>query len=267
MIVTVTERGRWLVGPPVITATLVAGVLCVDTAPAGRPWLMPVLGSLLALSTVLALWCRSADGLRIVLFVDVLYLGALAGGIRVWPVVIVAAVAIGWLAGRWMPAVRPGLPWLRRGRLTSELPWLAGAVVIVSPLVLVWWARLTRPSVSTYLGALGHLPTWELVIGIVLFGGVNAAAEEGMFRGELQTGLARTVGTVPAIITQGIAFGIAHLHGFPSGPVGACLSGCLGLALGVLRARSGGILAAYLTHAVVDSAIGVLAITPLVSER
>jgi membrane protease YdiL (CAAX protease family) len=66
-----------------------------------------------------------------------------------------------------------------------------------------------------------------------------------------------------AILVQAAAFGFAHLHGFPSGWVGALLAGGWGLLLGVLRHTSRGMAALYLAHIAADCTIAVVALALL----
>ena len=50
-------------------------------------------------------------------------------------------------------------------------------------------------------------------------------------------------------------FGLGHLNGYPPGWTGAVLSGVFGLALGVLRRYSGGLLAPVIAHVSADATI------------
>ncbi len=59
---------------------------------------------------------------------------------------------------------------------------------------------------------------------------------------------------------QAVAFGVAHLTGFPSGRAGALMAGGWGLLLGVLRVTSRGMAAPYAAHVAADATIAVLAV-------
>ena len=52
-----------------------------------------------------------------------------------------------------------------------------------------------------------------------------------------------------------VLFGLGHLHGYPPGPLGAVLAGLFGLALGLLRLRTGGLGLAIAVHVSADATI------------
>ncbi len=87
---------------------------------------------------------------------------------------------------------------------------------------------------------------------------LNAAVEEIVFRGVLLSALTDVLGVGVAVILQAVAFGVLHLHGVPSGPVGMVMAGAWGLLLGVMRVRSRGLLAPYVTHIAADATIVLL---------
>ena len=94
---------------------------------------------------------------------------------------------------------------------------------------------------------------------------VNAAVEEAIFRGVLQEAATAAYGVPLGIALQAVAFGLLHLVGVPSGVVGAVMAGGWGLALGILRWRTGGIVAPYLAHVAADLTI-VLMLLPVLTE-
>ncbi|PYJ73261.1 MAG: hypothetical protein DME75_01995 [Verrucomicrobia bacterium] len=105
----------------------------------------------------------------------------------------------------------------------------------------------------------GLIPMWSparlvlLGVGFALF---NAALEEMIWRGVVFDALERTrLPTVPVVLMQAVSFGVAHLHGFPSGSVGILLASVYGVILGVLRAHTRGLLVPFVTHAVTDFSI------------
>ena len=73
------------------------------------------------------------------------------------------------------------------------------------------------------------------------------------------------LGLPAAVVLQALAFGVLHLHGVPNGPVGMVMAGVWGLLLGVLRLRSRGLLAPYVTHIAADATIVVLMLPTLTS--
>ena len=146
--------------------------------------------------------------------------------------------------------------WLRRGRRTPELPWLLVLIVVVTTVALLLWQRLFdgRPP-QTYVDAAAGRPLWLLIVAGVGFSLVNAAVEEAVFRGVLQTAMQEVAGPVVAVIVQAVAFGTLHVVGVPTGIVGAVMAGSWGLLLGLIRWRTGGLLAPYAAHVAADAAI------------
>jgi membrane protease YdiL (CAAX protease family) len=67
--------------------------------------------------------------------------------------------------------------------------------------------------------------------------------------------LAEGFGALPAMFIQGVAFGIVHANGFPRGVVGVVLASVYGVSLGLLRLRSGGLLAPFVAHVIADATI------------
>ncbi|GAA5039875.1 hypothetical protein HNP84_005244 [Thermocatellispora tengchongensis] len=263
--------------PPTLTSSALAGGLAATVAaflagvaiiPGSAATSVSVAGALIVASA-LAWRSGSAPALRTVIVVDLVVLFALAGAhlldgaVLVWPVTVLLALGVAHLVNRRAPAPHPTSEWLRRGRLTPELPWLMALTVVASALALVAWARVADPPPPPFVAGLGDRPAWLLVLVIVAFAAVNGLAEEFLYRGVVQTELTALLGVVPAVVLQAAAFGVAHLGGFPSGWVGAAMAGMWGLVLGVIRVRTRGILAAYLAHLAADATIGAIGVTLL----
>ncbi|MFC4531788.1 CPBP family intramembrane glutamic endopeptidase [Sphaerisporangium dianthi] len=229
------------------------------TAIAGAAAVMLIVG---------AVALRSAAAIRTAVFIGPL-LGCFAAGILSgWPpaitTVLVCALPLGCLllCGR-SAALRPATPWLTRGSLTPEAPWLGLATVVVSGAALTGWALVVRPEPAEYLRELQRLPLWLAIAGIVAFALVNPVWEEMLFRGVLLTELASVWGAKTAVALQAVLFGAAHFAGFPSGVAGMIMAGAWGFALGVMRLRSGGILIPYLVHVTANAVIGTVAVMVL----
>jgi membrane protease YdiL (CAAX protease family) len=137
------------------------------------------------------------------------------------------------------------------------------ATVLGSVVALTLWALAAEPEAPPYMAELRELPAWVAVLGVVGFALVNPIWEEALYRGVLLTELMATVGTWPALVIQAVSFGLAHLHGFPSGWIGVLLAGGWGLMLGIIRVRSGGIGLTYVTHFCANATIGILAVAIL----
>lgn len=185
--------------------------------------------------------------------------GALAGLLTVvapegtWP--LPALLALGVVLSA-TPHQRRS--WLARGS-TDRLAWLlTAATAAAAPLALAVWFVTTDPastSVAAAVDLLRQIPPWALPLIAVPFAALNAWAEELLFRGIIQGALHSVMAPMPAIALQGVAFGAIHLHGFPSGTAGVVLASGYGVALGVIRWRTGGLLAPWLAHVIADLAI------------
>jgi membrane protease YdiL (CAAX protease family) len=177
-------------------------------------------------------------------------------GTRRWPWMFFIPVVLYWALLQSFRPLRLTAAWLRVGRPTLPM-WIAAATVAVGSAVsLLLWFNLARPDVK-WQAAL--IPMWSparlvlLGVGFALF---NAALEEMLWRGVVFDAFERTrMPTVPVVLMQAVSFGVAHLHGFPSGSVGILLASVYGAILGVLRAQTRGLLVPFVTHAVTDFSI------------
>jgi hypothetical protein len=85
---------------------------------------------------------------------------------------------------------------------------------------------------------------------------VNAAVEEGAYRGVILHALDRSLGTgFAALLLQALAFGAIHIRGFPRGWIGVGLACIYGLLMGVIRRRAGGMFAPWIAHVFTDVVI------------
>lgn len=91
---------------------------------------------------------------------------------------------------------------------------------------------------------------------------VNAAVEEGAYRGVVQGALEATLGVgLAALCLQAVAFGALHMNGFPRGWVGVALACIYGVMMGILRRKSNGMLAPWLGHVLTDIVIASIIVT------
>lgn len=252
---------------PTAAAVIVAALIVSVPFTHGGTW--AVAAGVLAGLTAWVAARRDRPALRVLLLVDVVMVFGAIGtfalpvGYLAWPTTILLALAAGAVAVRFWPALRPVAPWLRRGRMTRDLPWMAAGIVVASAAALTLWTVLADPQPPPFVANLSHLPLLVVLAGIVGFSAVNSIAEEFLYRGVLQTELTTLAGAVPAVLVQAVAFGVAHVHGFPSGWIGVLMSGGWGLILGIVRLRTGGILAVYLIHILADTTIGLLGLVLL----
>ena len=159
-----------------------------------------------------------------------------------------------------VPTLRPPPGWAERGRL--PLRWIA-LVGGVTPGALTAWLFLLKPDLSDLTSsALLQVPRAVLLVGGVAFALINAALEELIWRGVIQTALVSAspsrTGAHAAILIQAVSFGLQHAHGFPRGVVGVTLAAGWAVMLGLLRQHSRGLLAPFLAHVVADATIAIL---------
>lgn len=170
-----------------------------------------------------------------------------------WPLGTLLPLALYSILAWKVPRLRPAPGWARRGK--GGLAWIP-AFVVATALALWGWVSLMQPDITQWAGLLPDLPVPLLLLGGLLFALANAAVEEGLFRGVAQSWLTtRCRSPWPGIVAQAVAFGLLHWNGFPSGPVGALMAGGWALGLGILRHRTGGLLAPYLCHVAADLTI------------
>jgi membrane protease YdiL (CAAX protease family) len=160
-----------------------------------------------------------------------------------------------------VPWLRGATVWSERGAFNTSFLALAAGIAGVAGVALLIWYTVTKPDlgdlVRTYVG---DQPLWLLIPGAVVFSMLNAAVEEGAYRGLLFGALDATLGPGPLpVLLQAIAFGALHLQGgFPRGVAGVGLAFIYGLLLGALRRRSGGLLAPWIAHVMTDLAIAAI---------
>jgi hypothetical protein len=94
------------------------------------------------------------------------------------------------------------------------------------------------------------------IAGGLIFSMVNAAVEEGAYRGVLMHGLDSALGRGPAaLVLQALAFRALHVQGFPRGALGVGLASIFGLLMGIIRRRADGMFAPWLAHVFTDIVI------------
>ncbi|GAB1513566.1 hypothetical protein JCM33774_56080 [Actinophytocola sp. KF-1] len=235
-------------------------LVAVPVRPGNLWWVVPGLAVVLAA----AVWWRTAAVLRVgvvaVVLVAIFYSGLppAAGTL-----LVCAALLAAYPLFSRVPALAPEGTWLVAGRFTPAVWGLLGLMVVGSAAALVGWSLLADPPPPPFFTAFDGASPVVLVLAVVGFSLVNSVWEEAFFRGIVQSELAAAWGTAPAVIVQAVAFGIAHLHGFPSGWTGVLMSGGWGLLLGVLRVISRGMAAPYVAHVCADATIGVVAVAVL----
>ena len=245
----------WDARAAVITgaATLLAGaVLLALSHPETAAAAVPVLAVLI----LLAMRSGSLAAVDAMTMTILLYLAVALDVFGLWPLPGTVAVLAAWLLARRARRGELWHSWLRRGRVTAELPWLLVVTVLVTAAALVLWQHLFDGRLpQAYIDAAAGRPLWLLAAAGAGFSLFNAAVEEAIFRGVLQTALERVSGPVVAIVVQAVAFGVLHVVGVPTGVVGALMAGGWGLLLGLMRWRTQGLLAPYVAHVAADGTI------------
>jgi membrane protease YdiL (CAAX protease family) len=147
--------------------------------------------------------------------------------------------------------------WIRWGSFGTDVRVMtAGCAILAATGVWMWYA-LMDPNIDDLLQAfVPAAPLWVLVGGGLVFSMINAAVEEGAYRGVIQHGLDSALGQgIAALVLQAAAFGALHIQGFPRGWVGVGLAAIYGVLMGGIRRRSGGMLAPWVAHVLTDIVI------------
>ena len=152
---------------------------------------------------------------------------------------------------RWL---RDGVGWPRAGVLDAPIATFITVFAVVSGAIAMLWYTITQPDLTDLIAMMPDWPVWGLVPLGVAFAVVNASLEEAIYRGVVQDALERTIGVGnAALVLQAAAFAVLHVYGgFPRGAAGLGLTFVYGLAMGVLRRRSGGLLAPIVAHTITD---------------
>jgi membrane protease YdiL (CAAX protease family) len=152
---------------------------------------------------------------------------------------------------RWLHGT---LGWLRAGLFARDVVLLTIVSVLLAGTALIVWFMSVRPNVTDIIET--FVLKWNvllLILGGLLFSMVNAAVEEGAYRGIIMDALDKSIGSGTAcLILQAAAFGTVHIHGFPRGRIGVGLAFVFGLLMGLIRRRGEGMLAPWIAHVCAD---------------
>lgn len=209
-----------------------------------------------------ALISRRPEAVGVAVAAVVVALWAAFLGVGTWPLPLLAAVLVATVVVRRTDK-EAATAWLRRGHVDRTVWALSVLTVAVTALALFLWSVWADPDGGPYLESLRDRPVVLALAGILAFSLVNSLCEETVYRGLLQHALTLHLGVVAAVAVQALAFGVLHSSGFPSGASGIALATIYGALLGVLRHRSGGLLAPYVVHVLADVTIGLIVVTTL----
>ena len=172
-----------------------------------------------------------------------------------WQVAMLGAMGLLHLVARQKPDLSSVLvPW---GRF---LAWPTVGCGAITPIFLLVWVSWLHPDLSDIVRAVPNLGLPWLLLGGVVFAVVNSLLEEWVWRGVFQDRLSLLFPGAVAIGLQAASFGLAHAHGFPRGALGVIGAGVWAVLLGMLRARSRGLLSPFAAHFVADLTIALLVI-------
>jgi CAAX protease family protein len=187
----------------------------------------------------------------------VICLGLALSGVLYFQVVL--ALGLLCYAGvvRGVPWLRGTTTWARWGSFDATVCFLSLAAWLLAAAALLSWYLLLHPNIADILEAfVPAQPLGLLIAGGLVFSMVNAAVEEGAYRGVILHALDRSLGPgFAALLLQALAFGAIHIRGFPRGWVGVGLACIYGLLMGVIRRRAGGMFAPWIAHVFTDVVI------------
>ena len=154
---------------------------------------------------------------------------------------------LGWALGRWLGIE----PWARLQ--LAPVAAILGVAASVPLLLGLRWTLTTpvrpvRDLVELVQNQLGPVLASRSVTELAILAALAGAAEEILFRGVLQVGLARVLPEGLALVLTGGAFGLAHFVT----PTYALLAGLAGVYLGVLFWLQGNLLVPIVAHGLYD---------------
>ena len=172
-----------------------------------------------------------------------------------WPWYLLLPLAAYVFIALLVPPLRRTAPWPPVGRV-DRVRVIATVILSGSTVgVLLAYQWLEHPEVTTLAASIPVAAIGNLFLAGVCFSVGNAVLEELIFRGVLYEALAADWNNIVAVGVTAVCFGLGHLQGYPPGSLGALLAGLYGVALGLLRWWSGGLLLAICCHASADATI------------
>ena len=179
--------------------------------------------------------------------------------LRVWPWPWLVSIAAYFLLVAVVPPLRASFrPW-RFGRVSTFSIVATLVIAVGSGAVLVVFHVFNRYALGFLPMLLPHRMLGSVFIAGVVVSILNGLFEEVVFRGVFFDAIEAPCGAWGAVAATAAIFGYAHMHGYPSGPLGALLAGIYGLALGWLRVITGGIGLPVIAHIAADATIFTIA--------
>lgn len=187
----------------------------------------------------------------------VLCFGLVLSGVRLFPIVLTVALLGYAVTVRLVPWQRGTTTWVQWGSFDATVRFLCVTAWLLAAASLLSWYFLLRPNIADILTVfVPAVPMGLLIAGGLLFSMVNAAVEEGAYRGVIMHALDSSLGPgLAALLLQAGAFGAIHINGFPRGWIGVGLACIFGLLMGIIRRRAGGMFAPWIAHVFTDVVI------------
>lgn len=243
-----------LAGTAIVLSVVTALSLTMIAPDAMGKW---TLASFIVLMS-LAIMFRAIYAIHIVLLALIwVTLAGFVPSFRLWPLSILMPLVVYASVVALVPALRHSVGWLRLGRFGADVRRLIVIAVVVSGVALVVWTVLEKPDLNHHLALIPRMPLWVYPFAAIGFAFFNAAMEEVIFRGIMMEALDSAIGEgFWSVGAQAVSFAALHfLAGFPNGLLGFVMVLLYGFMLGIVRWRSRGMLASWITHVVADIAI------------
>ena len=204
--------------------------------------------------------CRTAAPVGVFCFVCV---GLALSGVHSSQLVLGVGLLVYAVVVQRVPWLRGVATWGRWGSFGLDVRVLTAASGLIAAATLWGWYLLLNPNIDDIVQTfVPDAPLGLLIAGGLVFSMVNAAVEEGAYRGVLLHGLETALGRgSAALVLQAMAFGALHVQGFPRGSIGVGLASIYGLFMGVIRRRADGMFAPWLAHVFTDITIAGIVIT------
>jgi len=188
-------------------------------------------------------------------FLAALAIGGLVPWLAIWPLYLFVPIGGYLVLVACVPPLRRSFPGFPLGCINGLTTLAAVVLILVSSAILIGYHALVAPDVRPLAERL-PFGSWESVLlAGICFSVGNAVLEEIAFRGVLYDALDSEWGWPTAVAVTSVMFGLVHQAGYPSGSLGRVLAGLYGLALGLLRWWSGGLLLPALCHVCADATI------------
>ena len=234
--------------PPLIAAALLGGAVC------GRRW---------GLAPVLAVLAASTAGMWAITVALTAFDAGISGwppavqmlvvnGAKLVPLALVVVALRGSRLGAADADLRVG-SWragsgLRVGNRPIDWRWLGGATAVV----------LVGGIAASGAGEFSSTGLWAAVVWLPVYGcaaAVNSAVEEFIFRHAINATTRTLLTTATRVALTSTYFGLAHIHGTPSGVPGILLTAALGLVLALAIEHTRGFCWNWTLHFLADVAI------------